>query len=88
VKEIMSIKTSKKENCLRRYQRKLGKFFASEGSVETKKEHKRRSYCILIVLATSPQELITRDHGKSIRRTSLRCGIRRSGLPARLTATL
>jgi hypothetical protein len=58
----------------------LGEVFASEGSAETKKKHKRRSDYILIVLATSPEELITRDHGMSMRRTSLRCGSRRSYL--------
>jgi hypothetical protein len=56
--------------------------------LKQKKEHKRRSDYILIVLAASPEEFITRDHGKSMRRTSQRCGSRRSYLPARLTATL
>ena len=44
--------------------------------------------CILTVLAASSEELIIRDHVKFMRRTSRRCGTRKSCLPVPAHLTL
>ncbi len=86
VKEIMSIKTSK-EALFKTQLKEARRFFCFWRICWNKKgEQEAQRLHTMIVLAARPEELITRDHGKSMRRTSLRCGRRR--LPARLTAAL
>jgi hypothetical protein len=87
VKEIMNMKTSKGALF-----KKKGEVFASEGSADTLLKTKKgtrgtaNAYWSTWPQAQRSSSPVT--HGKSRKRTSRRCGRRRSGLPARLTATL